>query len=262
VDWLQIIALSLLQGITEFLPISSSAHLILVAETGTWADQGLAFDVAVHLGTLSAVCLYFKKDLAGYISSSVNWVGGHGYDDQLDEMLKIGAATLPIVLAGFLLKDTVSGAWRDIEIIAWATIGFGVLLAVADRARGDLDQLSWRHALIIGAAQILALAPGTSRSGITITAALLLGLSRTSAARVSFLLSIPTIAGAALLTGFDLMSEPEPELWGDLALGALLAGVSAYLCISAFIALVERTGLLPYVAYRMLLGLLLLWIAY
>jgi undecaprenyl-diphosphatase len=262
VDSLQIIALSLLQGITEFLPISSSAHLILVAEFGSWADQGLVFDVAVHLGTLSAVCLYFRKDLTGYLSSSVNWAGGHGYDDQLDEMLKIGAATLPIVVAGFLLKDTVSAAWREIEVIAWATIVFGVLLAAADRARGEVDRLSWRQALIIGAAQTLALVPGTSRSGITITAALLLGLSRTSAARVSFLLSIPAIAGAALLTGFDLIAEPEPALWGDLALGALLAGASAYLCISAFIALVERTGLLPYVAYRMLLGLVLLWIAY
>lgn len=260
-DWLQIIFLALLQGVTEFLPISSSAHLILAAQFGSWADQGLAFDVAVHLGTLTAVCAYFRNDLLGYLNSSAALLSGRGYDHRIDEMLKVAAATIPVAVAGFLLKDTVSESWRELEVIAWATIVFGVLLGVADRARGESELISWRHALIIGAAQTLALLPGTSRSGITITAALMLGLCRNSAARFSFLLSIPTIAGAALLTGFDLTAELGPAHWRDFALGALLAGVSAYLCIATFIALVERTGMLPYVIYRLLLGLALLWIA-
>ncbi len=257
-EWLHIITLALIQGITEFLPISSSAHLILVAEFGGWGDQGLPFDVAVHLGTLAAVCLYFRQDLAGYLSSGLSFVGGRGADAQFQELLKVSLATVPVLIAGLLFKDQVEGDWRSLTTIAWATIGFGILLAVADRFRGESEgqrlDISWLQAGLIGMAQMLALLPGTSRSGITITAALLLGLSRTSAARFSFLLSIPTIAGAAILTTADLLSEPEPARWVDLCIGAGLAGLSAYLCISAFISLVERTGMLPYVIYRLLLG--------
>ncbi len=261
VEWLQIITLALIQGITEFLPISSSAHLILVAQFGGWGDQGLPFDVAVHLGTLSAVCLYFRQDLAGYLSSGMKFVAGRGADSQFEELLKVSAATVPVVIAGFLLKEDVEGDWRSITTIAWATIGFGILLGIADRRHGTSTTLGWSHALLIGLAQTLALVPGTSRSGITMTAALLLGLSRTTAARFSFLLSIPTIAGAALLTTLDLIGEPEPARWLDLCIGAGLAGISAYLCISAFIALVERTGMLPYVIYRLLLGAGLFYLA-
>ena len=260
-EWLQIIVLALVQGLTEFLPISSSAHLILIAELGAWRDQGLPFDVAVHLGTLSAVCLYFRHDLAGYCSSSLGVLQGRGMDAEFQELLKVSAATVPIVVAGFLLKDQVEGTWRAISTIAWATIIFGLVLGVADRFRGEKVDLSWTAALLIGLVQILALIPGTSRSGITISAALLLGLSRTTAARFSFLLSIPTIAGAALLTVLDLLAEPEPARWLDLFTGAALSGISAYLCISAFIALVERTGMMPYVIYRLLLGLLLFAVA-
>ena len=260
-EWLHIITLALVQGITEFLPISSSAHLILVAEFGGWGDQGLAFDVAVHLGTLSAVCLYFRRDLGGYLSSGFSFVAGRGADAQFQELMKVSMATIPVLIGGLLFKDQVEGDWRSITTIAWATIGFGLLLAVADRFRGEKMDIGWLQAGLIGLAQTLALIPGTSRSGITITAALLLGLSRTSAARFSFLLSIPTIAGAAILTTADLISEPEPARWLDLCIGAGLSGLSAYLCISAFISLVERTGMLPYVIYRLLLGAGLLFLA-
>lgn len=253
-EWLQIITLALVQGITEFLPISSSAHLILVAQFGGWGDQGLAFDVAVHLGTLSAVCLYFRADLTGYLHSSLGVLQGKGADAQFQELLKVSFATLPVVVAGFLFKDSVEGSLRSLTTIAWATIIFGLVLALADRFRGEKINITWLQALLIGLAQVLALIPGTSRSGITISAALLLGLSRTSAARFSFLLSIPTIAGAALLTTVDLLAAPESARWLDLFLSAALSGISAYLCISAFIALVERTGMLPYVIYRLLLG--------
>ena len=264
-DWLHIITLALIQGITEFLPISSSAHLILVAEFGGWGDQGLPFDVAVHLGTLGAVCLYFRRDLGGYLSSGLGFAAGRGVDAQFEELLKVSLATIPVVIGGLLLKGEVEDGWRSITTIAWATIGFGVLLGVADHFRGDSDEedrgVTWLQAGLIGLAQALALIPGTSRSGVTITAALLLGLSRTSAARFSFLLSIPTIAGAAILTTADLISEPEPARWLDLCIGAGLAGLSAYLCISAFISLVERTGMLPYVIYRLLLGAGLFYLA-
>lgn len=253
-DWLQIIVLALVQGITEFLPISSSAHLILVAEFGGWADQGLAFDVAVHLGTLSAVCLYLRHDLSRYLSSSARFLGGHGADPDFRELLKVAIATVPVVVGGLLLKEDVEGPLRSATVIASATILFGLLLAVADRFRGLAATVTWPQALLIGLAQALALIPGTSRSGITIAAALFLGLSRSAAARFSFLLSIPTIGGAAMLMGVDLAASPEPARWVDLLIGAGLAGLAAYLCISAFIALVERTGMLPYVIYRLFLG--------
>jgi undecaprenyl-diphosphatase len=262
VDWLQIIVLALVQGITEFLPISSSAHLILVAETGIWSDQGLPFDVAVHLGTLTAVCLYFRQDLIDYAVSGGRFLRSGQREEKLDELLMVAAATVPVVLAGLLVKDYVEGAWRQMSVIAAATIGFGLLLGFADTRRGTATTLEWKHAIAIGLAQTLALIPGTSRSGITMTAALLMALSRTTAARFSFLLSIPTIAGAALLTSVDLIAAPETARWMDLFLGAALSGASAYLCISGFIALVERTGMLPYVIYRLILGgVLILFLA-
>lgn len=256
-DWLQIITLALIQGITEFLPISSSAHLILPAQLTDWPDQGLAFDVAVHLGTLVAVCGYFRADLAGYTSSGFAYVSQGTYDDSVDEMLKLAMATIPVFITGYLFRDWIAANLRGIETIAIATIAFGVLLALADRRRGELTSFSWWHAAVIGAAQALAFIPGTSRSGITITAALWLGLRRRSAARFSFLLAIPTISGAVFLTTADLLSNPAPVLWGEMALAAGLAGLSAYLCIAAFVRLVERTGMWPYVIYRLALGILL-----
>ena len=219
-EWLQIIVLALVQGITEFLPISSSAHLILVAELGSWPDQGLAFDVAVHLGTLAAVCLYFRNDLLTYLQSTLGAVSGRGADDGFVEMLKVGAASLPVAVAGLLFKDDVEGAWRTLTTIASTTIIFGIVLGLADRLRGEREALSWLDASLIGAAQMLALIPGTSRSGITITAALFLGLSRTRAARFSFLLSIPTIAGAA--PGIEHLQLPGHDLRAVTLLPVLL----------------------------------------
>jgi undecaprenyl-diphosphatase len=254
-DLLQAIVLALLQGITEFLPVSSSAHLILPAALTDWPDQGLAFDVAVHLGSLVAVVIYFRAELARFVAGGVRFATGSGYSEDVDLMLKIGVATLPTVVAGLLLKDLVEGELRSVAVIATTTIVFGLLLGLADRRHGSIVTLSWAHALLIGASQVLALIPGTSRSGITMTAALLLGLSRTTAARASFLLSIPTIAGAALLLGVDVGGEGlAGTSLAALGTGFVVAGVSAYLCIDAFIRLVERTGMLPYVLYRLLLG--------
>jgi undecaprenyl-diphosphatase len=262
VDWLQIIVLALIQGITEFLPVSSSAHLILPSQLLGWDDQGLDFDVAVHMGSLVAVIVYFRHDLINYAVSAGNLVLHRRFDDHAEELCKIALATLPIVVIGFLAKNWVESELRSVAVIAGTTIGFGLLLAFADRRHGDRADVTWRDALIIGAMQVLSVIPGTSRSGITITAALLIGLSRTGAARFSFLLSIPTIAGAGLLSTVDLAQGDADPQWLTLASAATLAGLAAYACISACISLLERTGLMPYVIYRLVLGsvLLALWL--
>ena len=257
-DWLQIIFLSLVQGLTEFLPISSSAHLVLPSLLTDWPDQGLAFDVGVHFGTLVAVVAYFRLELARMAGAVIKYPVSRMYDADVDMVMKLAIATLPVVIVGFLAKDTVEAHLRTIPVIAATTIVFGVLLWIADQRAGLKETLKVRDALIVGAAQVLALVPGTSRSGITITAALLLGMTRTAAAKFSFLLAIPTIAGAQLLLTLDLMDVGADRAWRDLASGAILAGLSAYACIHFFIALVERTGMLPYVIYRLLLGTVLL----
>ena len=253
-DWLQIIVLALVQGLTEFLPISSSAHLILPALLTDWPDQGLAFDVGVHFGTLIAVCAYFRIELTRMTTAVALYPARRLYSSDVDLVLKLALATLPIVLVGFAGKDFVEQNLRTVPVIAASTILFALVLWYADRHPGNASSMSWSQALFIGIAQILALVPGTSRSGITITAALLIGLSRSNAARFSFLLAIPTILGAQLLLTLDLMEAPGQRLWTDLLSGAVTAGCAAYLCIHYFIALVERTGMLPYVIYRLVLG--------
>jgi undecaprenyl-diphosphatase len=254
VDWLQIITLALIQGITEFLPISSSAHLILPSLLTDWPDQGLAFDVAVHMGTLAAVVTFFRDDLAAFTRGCIDTLADRRMNPESEQVAKLAAATLPVVVLGVLLQGWIESSLRSVEVIATTTILFGLLLAAADRRHGETDVVSWRAAMIIGTCQALALIPGTSRSGITITAGLWLGLSRTSAARFSFLLAIPTIAGAALLMLLELATGSAPVNWTALAAGAGIAGISAYFCISAFVRLVERTGVMPYVYYRLLLG--------
>ena len=256
-DWLQIVVLALMQGITEFLPISSSAHLVLPAQLTTWPDQGLAFDVGVHFGTLLAVVLYFRAQLTTMAVDIVTWPGHRQYSPDIDQLLKLGLATVPVAIVGFVGKDFIAEHLRSVAVIACTTIGFALVLWWADRKPGQSDLISWGAALFIGGAQVLALVPGTSRSGVTITAALLVGLSRTRAAEFSFLLAIPTIAGAQLLLTLDLLAAGSEARWGELISGAAIAGVSAFLCINLFISLVERTGMLPYVIYRVLLGLLL-----
>lgn len=260
-EWLQIIVLSLIQGVTEFLPISSSAHLVLPALLTDWPDQGLAFDVGVHFGSLLAVVIYFREQLFAMATGSTHAVLHKTYNDDLDMVLKLAVATVPVVLVGLLGKDFIEAELRTLTVIACTTIGFGLLLWWSDRRPGARMTIQWRDAIIIGAAQVLALVPGTSRSGITITAALLLGLSRVPAAHFSFLLSIPTILGAQLLLTLDLL-EIGVGRWHELIAGGVIAGLSAYACIHAFIQLVERTGMLPYVIYRLLLGLALFGFIY
>lgn len=261
-DILQTLVLALVQGVTEFLPISSSAHLILVPVLTGWPDQGLAFDVAVHLGSLVAVVVYFRQELvrmmlAGFASFAGRWSA----DARLAWAVVLG--TLPVVIVGLLGKSFIEQALRGPVVIAVTAIVFGLLLWWADacgKRERDEFSIGWREAAIIGLAQAVALIPGTSRSGITITAGLMLGLTREAAARFSFLLSVPTLLASNVLIGRDLLTATEPVAWGTLLLGAVLAGVSAYACIHVFIRLLARTGMLPYVIYRVVLGGVLLWL--
>lgn len=262
-DWWQITALAIVQGLTEFLPISSSAHLILVPVLTPWTDQGLAFDVALHIGSLAAVVLYFRHEL---VRMSVSWVGslrGGGMDADARLGWWVLLATLPVCIIGFAFRDAVALGMRSPIIIGVSLIGFGLLLGYADWCRrgGRSEyQLGWRDVLLIGLAQALALIPGTSRSGITITAALLLGMSREGAARFSFLLSIPVIALAGGLEIVGLIRESHEVNWLAVMVGAILSGISAYLCIHYFLAFIKRVGMQPFVVYRLLLGGWLLWL--
>ncbi|APE30858.1 undecaprenyl-diphosphatase [Halomonas aestuarii] len=262
-DWLQIFVLSIVQGLTEFLPISSSAHLILVPVFTDWNDQGLAFDVSLHIGSLTAVVLYFRHELVGMTSSWCRSVAGRGTDDEARLAWWVILATIPVGLAGLAFKDTIEVVMRSPMVIAGGLIVFGLLLAYADwrrRATRNEYHLTWRDALWIGLAQALALIPGTSRSGITMTAGLLLGLNREASARFSFLLSIPVIVLAGGLKTLDLLEAKVPVDWAALAGGALLSGISAYLCIHFFLAFIKRIGMQPFVVYRLVLGVALIWL--
>lgn len=262
-DFLQAIILALVQGITEFLPISSSAHLILVPRFFDWPDQGLAFDVAVHLGTLIAVLWYFRRELIEIIAAWAASLLGRDHDaGQARLGWALLLATLPLVVAGPLLAGYVETVLRSPLVIAASTAFFGLLLWVADRRpdRVSADTgITLRMALVVGLAQVLALIPGTSRSGITMTAGLALGLDRTTAARFSFLLSIPAIAGASVFELADLAASPVSVDWSLMGTGLAVAAISAWLCIKAFIAFVQRIGMLPFVAYRMLLAIVLVY---
>jgi undecaprenyl-diphosphatase len=260
-DYLHAILLALVQGLTEFLPISSSAHLILLPRLLGWADQGLAFDVAVHIGTLAAVIAYFRHDVIRLLYA---WGQSCARlqlsaDARLAWLVLLG--TVPVVVAGLLLHDVIENTLRSPLVIAAATIGFGLLLGLSD-TRGQKirteNALRVTDVLWIGLAQALALIPGTSRSGITMTAALALGLTRSAAARFSFLLSVPVILMAGGYESLQLLQQAEPVAWGSLVLGTVVAGASAYLSIHFFMRLIERVGMLPFVIYRLLLGVFLL----
>lgn len=258
-DWIQTVALAILQGLTEFLPISSSAHLILLPIFLDLKDQGLAFDVAVHVGSLCAVIVYFRHDLKHMIQA---WLD-HVLTGRVTEMSHLAwmvfIASLPIIVIGLLLNGYVDQL-RNPLVIATTTLVFALLLWWADRKKSEYreqPQMHWKDACIIGLAQILALIPGTSRSGITMTAALSMGFSRKVAARFSFLLSIPVIIAAGTLKTVDLVKGIDTTPWLILFVGALISGCVAYLCIHWFLRWIDRVGMLPFVIYRIGLALVL-----
>jgi len=261
-ELIQIIVLAILQGLTEFLPISSSAHLILLGRFGDWPDQGLAFDVSVHVGTLLAVIWYFRHDLQ---VMTRDWFSSLGQRKNIGESRLAWAVlfgTIPVGLAGLLFKGIVENELRSPLAIAWATVIFAPLLLWADiKGRGQRSEhaIGWKDVFVIGVAQAIALIPGASRSGITMTAGLMLGLSRSAAARFSFLLSIPVIVLAGGLHTVELIRESVLVDWNSLLLGVMISGVFAYMCIHLFLKWLERTGMLPFVIYRLILGAGLLY---
>lgn len=261
-DYFQAVWLAVIQGISEFLPISSSAHLILPSEVLGWPDQGLAFDVAVHVGSLIAVIIYFRNDIVNLTQAWLDsvFVRRHSPESKLAWFIILG--TVPAGLTGLFLGGLIELHLRSMSVIAFTTIFFGLLLAWADiRGKGQrgINQFTWKSALFIGGAQALALIPGTSRSGVTITAALALGFDRETAARFSFLLAIPIIMLSGGLKGLELIGAESVD-WTMIAIGTVLSGITAYLCIKLFLKVIQQIGMLPFVIYRMLLGALLIYL--
>jgi undecaprenyl-diphosphatase len=265
IDWAQALWLALLQGLTEFLPISSSAHLIVPSLIWQWPDQGLAYDVAVHVGTLAAVMVYYRRDLSLLFSGCTAAITEQQSNEHSRLAVYLALASLPVALAGLLAGELVEQNLRNLPMIALATLLFALLMACADRhtrGRSAFKNITLSVAIIIGLFQALALWPGVSRSGITITVALLLGLSRSDAARFSFLLSIPVISGAGLLQTTELVRTGVTVDWLLLGAAAATASVAAFFSIALFLRLLERVGLMPFVYYRVALALALfgLWL--
>jgi len=268
-----ILFLAIIQGITEFLPISSSAHLILGRDlltlmgappsTDTPADQ-LAFDIALHVGSLGAVMLYFWRDIKEMIGGAVDVAAGRA-SARSHLLLLVAVATLPIVLVGFLAKDIVTNLLRSVELIAWMTVVFGVVLWVADTRKTDKrepSEITVKDAFIVGLLQCFALIPGVSRSGICMTAGRFLGLDRPLSARFALLLALPTIVGAGLLAGYDLHASGNASLTADAILGGTLAFFAAWLAIALMMRWLQHASYTPFIIYRIALGLLLLGLIY
>ena len=271
--FLHVLILALIQGITEFLPISSSGHLVLAWQafdiagwqvTEETAAERLILDVAVHLGTLFAVALYFRRDMAEMALGTIRMAGGRA-DPGGRLALLVVLGTLPLILAGWLFKDSVTAHLRDPTVVAVATLGFGLVLFLGDQIGltiRRIEHLNWGMTLFIGLSQVLALIPGTSRSGITMTAARMLGFERTEAARFSMLLAVPAILGAATLAGLDLYRLGDLTLGLDALVAAVIAFFAALLAIAVMMRWLRRATFAPFVVYRIFLGLVLLGFIY
>jgi len=254
----------MVQGITEFLPVSSSGHLVMVPVFAGWPDQGLLIDVAVHVGTLGAVVLYLSSDLWGILVGIVRVARGRR-DPRAILAAYIILATIPVVIAGYFLNKHYPGGFRSILVIGWATLGFGIFLAITDwlgMTVRRMEHIRLNDALVIGVFQVLALIPGTSRSGITMSAARLLGFERLDAARFSMLLSIPAIAGAGVLKGLELYESGNAQLTSDALMAGGMSFATALVAIMVMMAWLRRASFAPFVFYRVALGCVLLAIGY
>lgn len=272
-DIFRAIVLGVVQGLTEFLPVSSSAHLIIIPWLADWETFGLAFDVSLHLGTLVAVLIYFRTDLIGIVSRTLAELpvilrGQVPVDPLARQGLFIGLGTIPAAVVGFLLEDTIDSYFHGdpisdsaIIIIALVLIVVGLVLGWADRrlARSgygvSIERISLKQALLIGVAQTLALVPGASRSGSTITAGLFVGLSRPAAARFSFLLGVPVILGAGVKQIWDLIQDPADIEVSIFAAGMLSAGIVGYLAIAGLLRFLTRHTVDVFVVYRIIVGI-------
>jgi len=269
VPLIQMFVLAAVQGITEFLPISSSGHLVLVPKLTGWTDQGLLMDVAVHVGTLFAVLLYFWKDIFSMTGALFRIFSQlpnrRPFNSEFWLFLKLVVATIPVIVVGYGMNRYLGETFRSLEVIGWTTLGFGILLFLADKSNMTIrriDHITLGGALIIGLFQILALIPGTSRAGITMTAARFQGVERQDAARFSLLLSIPVIIAAGTLKGFDLYSSGDTVLLQEAMTIAAISFGFAVISISLLMVWLKRASFTPFVFYRFVLGIGLLFIAY
>jgi undecaprenyl-diphosphatase len=262
----QLILAAIIQGITEFLPISSSGHLILLPSLTGLGDQGLAIDVAVHVGTLGAVVLYFWSDVKQAVSGLPRALTGRVDTPQAQLAMGLIISTIPTVIVGAILfKTGLIEAFRSMAVIGWTMLVFGLVLYWVDQKGPQTKEASeWglRDALIMGLWQVLALIPGTSRSGITITGARQLGYTREDGARIAMLMSIPTILASGVLLSVDVIREADAQLARDGAIAAFFAFISALLALTLMMRLLRSVSFTPYVIYRVILGAILLVIAY
>ena len=263
---LQLILLALIQGITEFLPISSSGHLILLPNLTGMADQGQAIDVAVHVGTLAAVVLYFWRDVRVAALGTVDLIRGRRQTPAARLAFGLIIATIPVVIAGLLIKITgLDEALRSVAVIGWTMLGFGLVLYWADQ-RGPVhkQEQDWgaMDALKMGLWQAVALIPGTSRSGICITGGRFLGYNRHDAAKIAMLMSIPTILASGALLGLEVASEADASVAIDGLIGAVFAFGAALAALTLMMRLLRSVSFTPYVIYRVILGAGLLVYAY
>ena len=258
-----LIILSLIQGLTEFLPVSSSGHLIIVPNILSWRDQGLIIDVAVHAGSLLAVVIYLWRDLWSMTAALIDFRNLRENPNlKLAQIIII--ASLPVMAAGFMVSLFVGDFARNLEIIGWATLGFGILLGLSDKigmTLNELKHMEFSDGILIGISQALALIPGASRSGLTITMARFLGYNRSAAARFSLLLAIPAILGASSLKGIELAQTQNAILSIDVAIVIMISFVAAFASISVMMNWLNKAGFMPFVIYRIILGIsLLAWV--
>jgi len=255
--YIEAILLAIIQGITEFLPISSSAHLILLSEF-MGSSQNLFYDVSLHLGTLIAVCLYFRSELMEIVHSFFKYKSF--LKNQLFNQLFL--ACIPTLVLGFMFVEIIDSYLRTSLIIAMTTILFGILLFLSTLKKSyktDIKDLSISDALLIGVAQSLALIPGTSRSGITITAGLFLGLDNKTASKFSFLMAIPTIGAIAIYQLYSVDMEYMVDYFEINILGLIISFLIAYTSIDFFIKFINKIGFIPFIIYRIILGMALLY---
>ncbi len=264
----QVIILAVLQGLTEFLPISSSAHLALAPWLLGWSDQGLAFDIALHFGTLAAVLMYFFRDWLQIAARGfgVRWGGDAELAANPRLLWMLAVSSIPIGVAGYLFQNVAENTWRQNHfLIGGMLIGVGVLMGLADRlssGRKAIGHVSLADSLAVGAAQALSVVPGTSRSGVTITAGLFRGLDRASAARFSFLLSTPAIAAAAAKAFWDLHRSPAPIDLAPFLAGMAVSAATGCLVIGLFLRFLRRRSLQFFVYYRVVFGIIVIALAF
>lgn len=260
---LQAIVLGVVQGLTEFLPVSSSAHLILVSRLAGWTDQGLHFDMAVHSGSLLAIMLYLRRELGALARGLGAWLRGSPNEDS-KTALQVGVATLPVAVTGLVLQGFVAGDGRSLVVLGTTSLVFGLLLGWADRRLASVAGAGWSWWRVgwVGLAQALAVIPGTSRSGITMTAGLLVGMSRQEATRLSFVLAVPVGLLVAAKDGWDLVRHPQAVDATVLVAGTVAAALSAFLAVDWLLRWVRRHGFMGFAIYRVMLGLVLLGLAF